>query len=66
MKNYNFKFVFAGINKSINCNESGKTMGEALDKVITKYGLENETFGVSITPLSTVYVPGQFVNVVID
>jgi predicted transcriptional regulator len=66
MANFSFKFVFSGIDKSINCNESGDTIGQALDKVVKKFGLENETFGVSITPLSTVYVPkGSFVNLVV-
>ncbi len=66
MKNFNFRFVFSGIDKSINCNESGETIGQALDKVIKNFGLENETFGVSITPLSTVYVPkGSYVDVVV-
>lgn len=66
MKSYNFKFVFSGINKSITCNESGDTIGQALDKVVQKFGLENETFGVSITPLSTIYVPkGSYVDLVV-
>jgi len=62
MKMYKYEFRFKLFRSSIVASAIAENVGEALNKAIKEFELENETFSVVVIPLGA--VKGSYVDVV--